>query len=107
APAVNLARRCPPGFKPEPQNRTEPLWISSHAFHSNSHAPFSVAVVKQHGRRAILRHHQVHAPVTIIISRGAPALLAINFDSTFSAIDRLETTVPIAAQKQAASGVVA
>src|SRR3989442_959720 len=75
-----------PPFQPPPQTRLRP------------------DVVKQLRRIPVLRPHQIHAPVAIVVSQGASALLAINRHAAFLARHRLQPSLTITSEPQGAAG---
>src|SRR5258708_660761 len=93
---VNLASRS--HFRSEDQARLSAYAIGISRGSGEAHAQTRLGadVMKQFGLRSVLRHHEIHPTIAIIIGQSATALFAINLYPAFLSWNRPESTFAIA-----------
>ena len=84
----------------ESQNGTHAGRISRRADQPNAQSRLGALIAIQDCRGRILGHGEVHATITIIISRGGPALFTVNRDTTFRPGNRPQIALAVAQQQQ-------
>src|ERR1041385_3630391 len=90
----------------QPQLRPHPGRIARTAFEPHPQTRLRPDVVKQFRRTPVLRHHQIHATIAIVVSECAAALLAVNRHATFLGRHRLEPSLTITSEPQGATGIL-
>src|SRR5256886_11027434 len=90
----------------QPHLRPHSRRIARTAFQPHAQTRLRPYVVKQLRRIAVLRHDQIHAPVAIVVSQGAAALLAVNRHAAFLARHRLQPALTITSEPQGATSVL-
>src|SRR5205814_3827626 len=106
APGRDLAHRPPPGPKTQPHLRPHCLRIARRPSEAHPQSSLASHIVVEFGLRPVLRHHQVHTPVPVIITERRATLFAENPHSTLSPRNSLKIPAPVTAQPQAKARVV-
>ena len=93
---MNFAGRSDPRSIGDANGGAESGWVGCGSFQPNAQAGLGRFVMIKLGGCAVLRHGQVHAPVSIVIAQGGATLFAINFYPALLATDCFKIPVAIA-----------
>src|SRR5690606_6785002 len=106
------ARRYYPGWTvravrvAQAHDGTQTFVIAGLARERHSDSRLCALVSIEHGRGAMLCHHEVHPTVSVEIGGRGASLLSIDFDAGLHRSQGLETPVAVSQKEQAPSGVL-
>ena len=103
---MDLASWSDPAITLQSDHRPDGVAVAWGAHQPDAQAGFGAGVSVEPGLSAVLRDHDVGAPVVIEITQRQPALLAIHAQTALLAGHRRETPVTLSQQEQAASGIL-
>src|SRR5437588_11078526 len=87
------------------KTRADAVRIARGALQSHSQAGLRADVFVKLGLGGILGNRQIHPSITVVVTEGCAALLAVDFETALLPWHGGEAALAIAAQPQAASGI--
>src|SRR2546430_332268 len=104
---MNLTRGTALSTSGDLQSRANSPLVVGAGIHGHAQAWSRSAIMPQRGRRAILRHRQIHSPVAVVIAGGGAAPVAKHGNPGGAYAERTESATTVAEEQQASTGIEA
>src|SRR5437667_4586574 len=107
AAGMNLPCRTGLLTVPQADRRADAGGIARRTFEPYSQPRLRADVMKEFGLRSVLRHHEVHAPIPVVVTQGRPSLFAIHFHPALLTGHRRQIAFAIASEPQPPTRITA